>query len=154
MFSYNTLFVFFYIFNFKKLNPKRKLRTVFSNKYNVTSLVTPPFLIVVLPDLKEDLKNYKCLIEKVLLLVWRHIEFYFMAFQTQGNSSSSDERGFKQDRITFEDFQKFKQNLNCALNPNLLKRLVDIENRSAEKTGDFVQILVKRSQRLLHLTSS
>lgn len=81
-----------------------------------------------------------------------------MAFQMQGSSSSSsDDQGHKQDKISFEDFQKFKQNLNCALNPNLLKRLVDLENRcfsSTEKTSDFVQILVKRSQRLLHLTSS
>lgn len=103
---------------------------------------------------KEDLKNYRSLIEKILLLAWRHIEFYFICFQNQGGSSSD---GVKQDKITFEEFQKFKQNLNCALNPNLLKRLVELENKcsaSTEKTNDFVNILVKRTQRLLHLTSS
>lgn len=102
---------------------------------------------------KEDLKNYKNLIEKILLLCWRHIEFYFVSFSSQGSSNGE----VKQDKISFEEFHRFKQNLNCALNPNLLKRLVEIENKcsaSTEKTNDFVNILVKRTQRLLHLTST
>ncbi len=105
------------------------------------------------------MKNYKSLIEKLLLLAWRHIEFYFISFSSQ----SSDTKQPEANRLTFEEFQRLKQNLNCSLNPSLLKRLVDLENKyarsgdetsSVDKQNDFVNILVKRTQRILHLTSS
>ncbi len=104
------------------------------------------------------------MIEKLLLLAWRHIEFYFISFSSQSADTKQQPQSEVSNRLTLEEFQRLKQSLNCTLSPSLLKRLVDLESRYArsggdetgasERQNDFVNILVKRIQRLLHLTSS
>ena len=107
---------------------------------------------------KDDFRNYKSLIEKTLLLVWRHVEFYFVCFTSSNGAGAAGDKAKNQ--ITYEEFHKFRQNLNLALSPSLLKRLVDLENKSANgvlpasSANNFVNILVKRIQRLLHLNSN
>jgi hypothetical protein len=51
-----------------------------------------------------------------------------------------------------EEFFKFKQDLVACLNPNFLKRLLDLEQKiESAKKDNFVNVLVKRLQRLIHL---
>jgi hypothetical protein len=51
-----------------------------------------------------------------------------------------------------EEFIKFKQDLVGCLNPNFIKRLLDLEQKiESSKKDNFINVLVKRLQRLIHL---
>ena len=107
---------------------------------------------------REDIKNSKYLVEKLLLLLWRHVEFYFSNYSsgTKFVIIGQTDKDFKKEKFTFEEFDKFKQNLNASLTQSLLKRLMELDERCAttDTSSNFVNILVKRIQRLLHLYSS
>jgi nuclear pore complex protein Nup205 len=98
---------------------------------------------------KLNIKSYIAIIEKCLLLLWRHIEFYLAYFETNSNGyelfkneyiSGSDninneyqnfkiltESSLKKNELSKEEFIKFRQDLVNALNVNFLNRFLITE---------------------------
>jgi hypothetical protein len=81
-------------------------------------------------------------------------ELYKNDFYTTENLGTQQQQ--QQNRIkselTREDLMKFKQDLIACLNPNFMKRCVDLEQKiESARKDNFISILIKRIQRLIHL---
>jgi hypothetical protein len=99
-----------------------------------------------LKSTKQLTRNYISIIEKCLLILWRHIEFYL-----DGNNSNVENK-----MQSKEENAKFRQDLILSLNASLLKRfsIIDQKIQSCSKNGNFINALLKRIERIIHLNNS
>jgi hypothetical protein len=102
---------------------------------------------------KQGVQTQVAIVEKCLLILWRHIEFYLAYFETSSDgyqlykndlASGASETAIQNDYQTFkqmnsgdsllkktelskEDFARFRQDLIVALNAGFLKRFAVVE---------------------------
>lgn len=116
----------------------------------------------------SEIKVYILVIEKCLLILWRHIEFYLSYNESSSKTSKANsfflniqdtptktEQTLQIEGISKNDLTKFKHDLPLCLPSSLMKKIVDIDEKYIKtKTNSmFIGFLVKRIQRLIHLHS-
>jgi hypothetical protein len=117
----------------------------------------------------SEIKVYMLLIEKCLLILWRHIEFY-LSYNDSSSSKTSKANSFflniqetptkteqtlQIEGISKSDLAKFKHDLPLCIPSSLMKKIVDLDEKyiKAKTNSMFIGFLVKRIQRLIHLHS-
>ena len=125
-----------------------------------------------LKSVRHECSTYRLIIEKCLLILWRHVEFYLTnkdiklpsnhLFKTDFynvNQNLEFEKKkidrYSTDTKSSEDFVKFKQDLDAIMGANFFKKCLDVEQKIQNiKQDNFIGIVSKRIQKLMHLISN
>lgn len=121
---------------------------------------------------RQEISTYRLIIERGMLILWRHVEFYltnrdlnlpsYQLFRTDfysvDQSLEMDNKRpsrYSSDSKSKEDFVKFKQDLDAVMGANFFKKCLDVEQKIQNiKHDNFIGIVSKRIQKLMHLISN
>jgi len=102
----------------------------------------------------NNIRNYMAIVDKCLLLLWRHIEYFLTHYdpnmlRVQAQRQVSRETMSLESDLSREEFSKFRIELISSLNTNYIKKILSVVQKV---DGDeFFNVIIKRIQRLIHL---
>jgi hypothetical protein len=105
----------------------------------------------------NNMRNYMSIVDKCLLLLWRHIEYYLTHYdpsmlKVHAQRQASKEHLSMESDLSRDEFNKFRIELISSLNTNYIKKMFSVVQKV---DGDeFFNVIIKRIQRLIHLHDS
>ncbi len=102
----------------------------------------------------NNMRNYMSIIDKCLLLLWRHIEYYLTHYdpsmmRMHSQRQTANEQLGLESEVSRDEFNKFRIELISSLNTNYINKILSVVQKV---DGDeFFNVIIKRIQRLIHL---